>query len=199
MRLNDVRGRLKNMRRSQADLARHLELDPSSLVKVLAGSRRVTPVEVLKIEQYFGEALEVEGVGPVGARKARASSRVPVYGYAAAGGDDRIAFAEDRVLDYIDPPPWWNGAGELIYVRLVGESMEPRYFSGEILPVRLNVPPAKNQDCLILFNDATAIVKTFTGRRDGKVWALQYNERKEVHFEASSIQALHAVWKPGMF
>ncbi len=199
MHLSDIRGRLKVMRRPQADLARALDLDPSSLVKVLAGQRRLTPAEVGKIEGFFGEKLEVEAVS--GHRMRRQSADrdgLPVYGYAAAGGDDRVAVAEDRVLDYIPAPPFWRGGDGLIYVRLLGDSMEPRYFSGEIIPVRLGVPPAKGQDCLILFSDHSALVKTFVASRDGKVWVRQYNEPKEMAFEGASVQQLHAVWRPGM-
>ncbi|MGH8336028.1 MAG: S24 family peptidase [Gammaproteobacteria bacterium] len=196
MKLSDVRPRLRATHRSQADLARHLALDPSSLVKVLAGTRRVTPMEASQIEEFFGERLEVGALAPH--RRERTAPRgIPVYGYAAAGNNDRIAYADDRVLDYLDPPPFWSGAGDLIYVRLVGDSMEPRYFSGEIVPVRIDWPPAKGQDCLIVFKDGTAVVKTFMGRRDGKVFALQYNERQEIPFEATAVESIHTVWKPG--
>lgn len=167
------------------------------MTKTIRGGRRVTPAEVSKIEQYFGERLSVGVTAPHGVRR-RGQTRIPVYGYAAAGGEDRIAYTEDRVLEYFDPPPFWNGAGDLIYVRLVGDSMEPRYFSGEIIPIRMNVPPAKGQDALLLFNDATALVKNYVGQRDGKVFVRQYNEPKDIAYEGASVRSLHAVLKPGM-
>lgn len=197
MLLRDIPERLKLMRSRQADLARHLSLDPSSLTKTIKGSRRVTPVELAKMETFFGERLEVSNQAPISARRRMAPAKVPVYGY-AAGGEDRIAYADDRIIDYLDAPPFWNGTGELIYVRLPGDSMEPRYFSGEILPVRMNLPPAKGQDCLLLFNDSTALVKTYQGQRDGKVFARQYNIEKELMFEGASVQSMHAIWRPGM-
>lgn len=102
------------------------------------------------------------------------------------------------MLEYFDPPPFWNGSGELIYIRLVGDSMEPRYFSGEVVPVRLNLPPAKGQDALVLFNDATAVLKTYVGQNAGKVFVRQYNAPKEIIYEGSSVRSLSAVLKPGM-
>jgi phage repressor protein C with HTH and peptisase S24 domain len=187
------------MRRSQADLARALDLDPSSLTKTIKGARRVQPAEVIQIEKFFGEKLSVSTTeaAPIAPRR-RTPSKIPVYGYAAAGGDDRIAYADSQVIDYLDPPPFWRGGEDLAYVRLTGESMEPRYFSGEIVPVRLNLPPAKGQDCLIEFNDSTALVKTYQGQRDGRIFAEQYNERRGLDFDASSVRALHTIWKPGM-
>lgn len=198
MELSDIPSRLRVLRRSQADLARHLELDPSSLTKTIKGARRVQPAEIIKIEQYFGEKLSVSITAPVAPRRRLTPSKIPVYGYAAAGSEDRISYADSQVIDYLDPPPFWRGGEDLAYVRLVGESMEPRYFSGEIVPIRLNLPPAKGQDCLIEFRDDTALVKTYQGQRDGVVFAEQYNERKALSFDASSVRALHTVWKPGM-
>lgn len=198
MDLSDIPSRLRVLRRSQADLARHLGLDPSSLTKTIHGKRRVTPPEVAKIEAFLGERLAVTMTAPLGARRIQRPTKTPVYGYAAAGGEDRIAYADDQVLEYFDPPPFWNGSGELIYIRLVGDSMEPRYFSGEVVPVRLNLPPAKGQDALVLFNDATAVLKTYVGQNAGKVFVRQYNAPKEIIYEGSSVRSLSAVLKPGM-
>jgi phage repressor protein C with HTH and peptisase S24 domain len=198
MELSDIPARLATMRRSQADLARHLNLDPSSLTKTIKGDRRVQPAEVIQIEQFFGEKLSVSTTAAPRTMRRTTPTKIPVYGYAAAGGDERIAYADGQVIDYLDPPPFWRGGEDLAYVRLVGDSMEPRYFSGEIVPVRLNLPPAKGQDCLIEFNDSTALVKTYQGRREGRIFAEQYNERRGLDFDATSIRALHTIWKPGM-
>lgn len=199
MELKDVRNRLRALGRSQADLARHLELDPSSLTKTLNGERRLQAFEVVKLEEFFGDKLAVGGEPrAIGARRHAAVRRVPVYGYAAAGGDERIAFADDRVLEWREPPPFWNGAGELIYVRIIGESMEPRYFSGEVVPVRYGVPPAKNEDCLLEFTDNSVMIKTFGGHRDTTVFARQYNPPQELRLPAVNIRAVHAVWRPSL-
>lgn len=198
MEISDIPGRLRQMNRSQADLARHLSLDPSSLTKTIKGDRRVQPAEVVQIEQFFGEKLSVAVTAPVQIRRRATPTKIPVYGYAAGGDDDRIAYADDHVIDYLDPPPFWRGGDDLAYVRLTGESMEPRYFSGEVVPVRLNLPPAKGQDCLIEFTDSTALVKNYQGRRDGRIFAEQYNERKTLDFLATTVRALHTIWKPGM-
>ncbi len=200
MELSDIPDRLRLLRRSQADLARALKLDPSSLTKTIKGARRVQPAEVIEIEKFFGEKLSISTTeaAPQAPRRRTTPAKIPVYGYAAAGSDDRIAYADSQVIDYLDPPPFWRGGDDLAYVRLTGESMEPRYFSGEIVPVRLNLPPAKGQDCLIEFNDNTALVKTYQGQRDGRIFAEQYNERRGLDFDATSVRALHTIWKPGM-
>lgn len=201
MLLSDIPDRLKLLRRSQADLARHLELDPSSLTKTLKGERRVQPAERVRIEAYFGEKLDLEvtATAPGASRRRPVPQKIPVYGYAALGSDEAVAYAEDRVLDYLDPPPFWNGAGNVIYIRIIGESMYPRYFSGEIVPIRLDLPPARGQDCLVELADDTALVKTYQGQRDGQVWVQQYGDDPRTYgIEATRVRKLHAVWKPGM-
>lgn len=191
----DIPERLRQHGRNQSELARYLRLDPSSLTKTIKGKRKLTADELQQIEQFFlGVEPAAVDRGPV--RRRGQGLRIPVYGYAAAGGDDRIAYADDRVLDFLDPPPFWNGSGDLVYVRVVGESMEPRIFSGEVVPVRLNLPPGRGDDCLIEFTDGTAVVKTYQHRRDGRVFAHQYNPDKGVDFDAMHVAALHTVWRP---
>lgn len=202
MRVSDIPARLRLLNRSQADLARHLDnLDPSTMTKLIAGKRRVQAHEVAKLEAFFGEKLEIEGAAVDDrsfAPRRAAQRRIPVYGYAAAGGDDLVAYADDQVLEWREPPPLWNGAGYLAYVRLSGASMEPRYFAGELAPVLLGVPPANGQDCLIEFFNNTAAIKTYMGRKGNLLGVRQYNPAKDFQLPLSDVRALHAIWRPGL-
>lgn len=198
MDVSDIKLRLGQMQKRQADLARYLDLDPSSLTKTLKGERRFQPHEARALEQFFGEKITgLDDIAPVALRHTR-PRKIPLFGYAAAGGGDRIAYADDRVLDWLDPPPFWTAQWDLVYVRITGESMEPRIHSGEIVPVRIGFPPASNDDCLIEFNDSTALVKTYKGQRDNRVHAWQYQPAGAVDFDATSVRALHTIWRPGM-
>lgn len=201
MEISEIPSRLRQLKRSQADLARHLNLDPSSLTKTLKGERRLRADELLKIEQFFGEPIDREAaVEQLSERRRSAPRRIPVYGYAAAGGSERIAINPGQVIDWVDAPPLWNGVGDLAVVRIIGDSMEPRYFAGEAVTVRLGLPPARGQDCLIEFNDGSGLIKSYRGQRDGQVFAWQYNppsdEGNEVRYDASSVRAIHAVDLP---
>lgn len=200
MELKDIPSRLRAIGRSQADLARHLDLDPSSLTKTLKGLRNVQAAEVVKIEDFLGEKLTLPDAEPrlFGVRRGPTPRKIPVYGYAAAGGEERVALADNRVLEWREPPPYWSGAGDLVYVRIIGDSMEPRYFDGELVPVRFGVPPAKHEDCLIEFTDSTCLVKRYNGRVSSTVLARQFNPEGEIKIDATKIQALHAVWRPAL-
>lgn len=202
MRLQDIPNRLAKIGKKQADLSRVLELDPSSLTKTIKGTRNVQASEIPLIEQFFSEKLDLDDGGAkrtVGSgRRAHPPHQIPVYGYAAAGGGDRIAFSQDNVLEYREPPPYWSGAGQLIYVRIIGDSMERRYFSGEVVAVRLGVPPGKNDDCLIEFHDGSVLIKNYGGERDQTIFARQYNPEQELKIPGADVRALHAVWRPGL-
>lgn len=198
MELKDIPNRLKAMNRSQADLARHLELDPSSLTKTIQGRRRVQAAEVIRIQEFFGDKLLLDDGGPGGGalRRTQTQRRVPVYGYAAPGHDDLIAFGEAHVLEWREPPPYWTGGGLLAYARIRGEAMEPRYFSGELVPIRLGVEPAKHEDCLVEMTDGTAQVRRYDGRKSGLILLHQYNPEAEMKLDATKVRNLHAVWRP---
>lgn len=201
MEISEIPSRLRALKRSQADLAKHLNLDPSSLTKTLKGERRLKADELLKIEQYFGEALDRGAtVETLSTRRPTAPRRIPVYGYAAAGGEERIAINAGQVIDWVDAPPLWNGLGDLIVVRVIGDSMEPRYFAGEAVVVHVGLPPGRGQDCLIEFHDGSAVIKNYRGQRDGVVFAWQYNpprdQDNELRFDGASVKAIHAVDLP---
>lgn len=201
MEISEIPSRLRSLKRSQSELARHLNIDPSSLTKTLKGERRLKADELIKIEQFFGEKIDREGaVESLSARRQTAPRRIPVYGYAAAGGQERVAINAGQVIDWVDAPPLWNGLGDLIVVRIIGDSMEPRYFAGEAVVVHVGLPPGRGQDCLIEFHDGSGVVKNYRGQRDGVVFAWQYNppmdQEGEIRFDGSSVKAIHAVDLP---
>ncbi|SFK42082.1 helix-turn-helix domain-containing protein [Caulobacter sp. UNC279MFTsu5.1] len=201
MEIPEIPARLRSMKRSQSDLARHLGIDPSSLTKTLKGERRLKADELIKIEQFFGEKVDREAtVEALSSRRSTAPRRIPVYGYAAAGGQERVAINAGQVIDWVDAPPLWNGLGDLIVVRIIGDSMEPRYFAGEAVVVHIGLPPGRGQDCLIEFNDGSGVIKNYRGQRDGQVFTWQYNPPKgqenELRFDGASVKAIHAVDLP---
>ncbi|ODT88131.1 MAG: hypothetical protein ABS78_09575 [Phenylobacterium sp. SCN 70-31] len=200
MELKDIPGRLKASNRTQADLARHLDLDPSSLTKTIKGLRNVQAAEVVKIEEFFGEKLTVVAAETrlIGSRRAATGRRVPVFGYLAKDTLDQISLGEDHVLEWREPPPYWSGAGELMYVRIIGDVMEPRYFDGELVPIRYGVPPAKGEDCLVEYKDGGATVRRYGGRASTMVLLGQYHPPTEQKIDATKVKALHAVWRPAL-
>lgn len=182
MEPKEIRERLRRSGRSQASLGRHLGASKDSVSRLLSGQRRMQAVELRQIEEFFADD------GP----KGPAFETIDVYGYAQAGGTDRIGLASDQVIDRIEIPAGMV-RGPAIGIRVAGDSMEPRLFSGETVIVALNVAPARDRDCVVEFRDGTGIVKQYRGQREGQVFLWQYNPEEELRVDASKVKAIHAV------
>lgn len=178
----DVGARLQEEGRTQAAFARHMGVSPWAANRLVRSPRQLTPSEVARVEDFFGDGPPPEPT----------LQRVPVFGFAAAQNDDYIAFAPDSVMDYVDVPTGLT-RGETIAVRVRGDSMEPRLFSGETLIVGLNVSPNRFGDCVVELRDNTIMVKQYRGQRDGRVHLYQYNPEREISLDGSRIRAVHAV------
>ena len=192
----DIPDRLRRAGRNQSELARFLALDPSSLTKTIKGTRALKVDELNKIEQFFeGDGYEVPVISTATRRPQR---RIPIYGYAAGGGggEERIAFNSGGIIDFIEPPPLWNGAGDLMGIRILGDSMVPRLFEGEMVIAQVNLPPLRGQDAVIEMTDGSALVKTYRGSTARVIEAEQWNPQKPLTVDKERVRAVHAVvWR----
>lgn len=195
-----VKAKLEEMGRgAQAELGRRLKMDPAQLNRTLKsnGEPKVSQNQV--IERFFDEASSTEGLAITSERQtfaAPAGRQTPVYGYAAAsdGPDGRIAFNSGDVLEWIELPAGMQPPGDVFVARAIGSSMYPRIFDGEMLVVRRAVPPRRDKEAIFEFKDGTAVVKTYKGARDGRLFGQQYNPEKLLDWPADEIKAVHDVW-----
>jgi phage repressor protein C with HTH and peptisase S24 domain len=183
MKGTDIKLRLDDAGRKQVDLARHLGKSVHALNRLVHSDRELTASEISQVDTFFNDNA---------APAAPATIRVPVYGYASATDGDRVSMSSDQILDHIELP---NGMarGEIIAIRVAGDSMEPRLFSGEIVIVGRNVAPSRFGDCVVELRDGSGIVKQYRGSRDGYVFLHQYNPDKEIRLRADEVRAIHAV------
>ncbi|TCS14565.1 S24 family peptidase [Caulobacter sp. BK020] len=198
MDISDLPERLRRIGKKQADLSRFTGIDPSSLTKTINGTRQLKADELLKIEEFFSTsgATSETPVANLAGRRRAPQTRVPVYGYAAPQGDEHISFSPDKIIDWIDPPPFWSGAGDLVAVRALGDSMEPRLFAGEIAIAHIGLSPGRGRDCLIEFTDGTVQIKVYKSQKDGQVFVQQFNPDRLISIPATKVRALHAItWR----
>lgn len=122
------------------------------------------------------------------------SRSLPVFGYAAAGGDETIALNEGQIIEWLQLPLGLElGPGDWFAVRSIGSSMEPRIFPGEYLVVRRGFPPGHNKDVVVEFTDGTGVVKTYKAQRDGRVFVEQFNPPRGLDYDATKVRRLHGV------
>jgi phage repressor protein C with HTH and peptisase S24 domain len=182
MKPPEIRTRLRETGRSQIALATYIGKSKDSVSRLLKGERQLDFEEAEKIKAFFD----------VDAAPEPAFQQIPVFGYAAAGSNDRIALASDQVLDRIEVPVGL-ARGEVFAVRVAGDSMEPRLYSGELVIVARGVPPTRNGDCVVEMRDGSALVKVYRGQRDGQVFLYQHNPEQEVRVPADQVRGMHAV------
>lgn len=179
---SEIKSRLRSTGRNQAALGRHIGVSKDSISRLMKGERKVSAEEAIKIKAFFAD--DPAATPPV--------DMLDVYGYAQAGGEDHIGMASDQVIDRIEVPAGLV-RGQAIGIRVAGDSMEPRLYSGETVIVGLNVPPERDRDCVVELKDGTGMVKQYKGRRDGQIFLHQYNPDRELRIDATRVKAIHAV------
>lgn len=184
MKPPEIRSRLKATGRSARALADYVGVSKDSMSRLLNEQRTMGVEEAERIKSFFGDDRP----------EPPEYIRLPVFGYAAAGGQDRVAMASDQVLDYVEIPPGLV-RGDAFGVRVAGESMYPRLFSGETVIAERNVPPVRNREVVVELTDGTGLVKEYRGMRDGVLFLFQYAPEEEVRVPLTKVRAMHAAFR----
>lgn len=182
MKPAEIRTRLNETGRTQMALARAVGKSKDSISRLLKGERSLDVDEAEQIQRFFGDDQP----------RAPVFIQLPVYGYVAPGALDRVSIEPDQVLDRLEIP---SGLlrGEGIVVRVPGDTMEPRLYSGETVIAGRNVPPQRLGDCVVELKDGTAMVKQYRGQRDNVVFLHQHNPDQEIRIDATKVKGVHAV------
>ncbi|MDA4844102.1 LexA family transcriptional regulator [Hoeflea poritis] len=123
--------------------------------------------------------------------------RIPVFGQAVGGVDGEFVMNGNRLDDVFSPPSLSSVAGAYA-VYVAGESMEPRYFDGEIVFVNPS-KRARRGDFVVAqiqaeeHGPALAYVKRFVRWNAEELVLAQYNPEKELHFPAGQVISVHLV------
>jgi phage repressor protein C with HTH and peptisase S24 domain len=125
------------------------------------------------------------------------ATRIPVYGQAVGGRDGEFILNGNQVADILAPPSLSRIAGAYA-VYVVGDSMEPRYFAGEMVFVNPRLPISKGAFVVaqIAIGDDEiphAYVKRFVSSDARRLRLEQYNPSKILEFPAASVVSVHRV------
>lgn len=188
----DVKRQLDGMPRgSPYRLAQKLGMNSSFFYRKLGGHTALTAAQASGAAAFF-EDTEAHPEPTEAAPLPGAPRRLPVYGYAAMGGEDLIALNDGQVVEWMELPMGLEvGPGDWFVVKGIGSSMEPRIFAGEALLIRRRHPPTRGRDVLVEFADGSGVIKTYHGQRDGRVFVEQWNEHRLLDYDATRVKALH--------
>jgi len=122
---------------------------------------------------------------------------IPVFGQAVGGKDGEFVLDGNQVSEVLAPASLANVPGAYA-VYVVGDSMEPRYFAGEIAFVSPRLPISRGAFVVVqVAGNAEGAFRAFVKRlvsQDTKRLRLeQYNPKKVIEFPASKVVSVHRI------
>lgn len=124
-------------------------------------------------------------------------SSIPLYGQAEAGRDGSFPLNGNHIQDIIAPPSLAGVVGAYA-VMVVGDSMEPRYFSGETVFVNPRAPIRRNDFVVAQIaadegEPPLAFIKRFVSREKTKLRLFQLNPKKDLEFPVARVVSVHRI------
>lgn len=198
--------------RSQADLARHLGIQPPMVSKMVRGERKIQAVELDRMRAFFGvtiaESTTVKMVeknkrlllggfvDPEISAPLRSDMQrdLPVLG-SVSGGKGGLQM-NGNAVDYVRRPPRLVGRTDVFALYVEDTSMVPAYKPGALVIVEKARPPAPGDDVVIEVmedGDQRALIKNLVFLNHKIVRLQQYNPAKEIEIERSRVVTIHRV------
>lgn len=123
---------------------------------------------------------------------------IPLYGHAVGGIDGEFVLNDGTKLADIDAPPVLAGISGAYAVTVSGESMEPRYFDGEVVFVHPKRRPIKGDFVVAQIENPNegpplAYVKRLVRYNEGGLVLEQFNPPKELRFPAQAVRSVHVI------
>lgn len=189
--------------KSQADLARHLGMAAPQVNKIIKGKRGIKSAEADAIRQFFGGAsyarapvMDVRRVDTPKEFPTRSSMPrdVPLLG-TVWGGESGDFSMNGETGDYMRRPPHYIGRADLFSLYVRGESMQPRYFSGELIYVEKQRPPQNGDHVVVeLHPDESGVceayLKQLVAITPTKIRLQQYNPNKIIEIERKRVSQI---------
>ncbi len=123
--------------------------------------------------------------------------KIPVYGQAVGGLDGEFEMNGQFIQEVICPPAL-SQVSDAYAVFVSGESMEPRYFDGELLYVHPHRRPKKGDFIVAQIQPGEngprmAFIKRFERWNSEELIIEQYNPAKELKFPTGQVVSVHVV------
>ena len=121
---------------------------------------------------------------------------LPVMG-AVKGGAEGFYFNEGEAKEFVVRPPAMGGVSNAFALYVDGESMEPRYYAGEMLYVNPNRPITRRCFVAVEMNDGQGLIKQFVRRNDDHLVLAQFNPPKEIRLPVAQVKRIYRITGSG--
>ena len=207
---NRLRELLRRKKKSNIWLAERLGVHPVTISKLITGKLPMAPHWVEKIAKELNiEPIELlTDLSQTQHQPPAAESRfpvdVPVMGVAAGAGAAEGALLVDQSapIAYVKRPPGLTQSRDIYALHVIGDSMEPRYFDGELVFVSPSKPHRRGDHVIILVSHfegdiQRAYLKRFISATAQEIITEQYNPPgSEMRFSRRTVTAIHRVLTP---
>jgi phage repressor protein C with HTH and peptisase S24 domain len=174
--------------------------------------RRFLPFELARdLEAIFaphgvesGTVLQLAGIepgAPVERRDsaplrspsaAQAQRDLPVMG-AVRVGSEGFHFNQGEAKEFVERPANLKGVFNALALYMDGDSMEPRYFAGELLYVNPNRPLTRNCFVAVELADGQGVIRQFMRRSEDEVILQQFNPMREHRLKAGEVRKIYRI------
>ncbi len=132
----------------------------------------------------------------VAAKEADIPIDLPILGTAAAAIIGAVTLGQ--AIGFLRRPPALLSTPDAYALYVAGDSMEPRYRSGDVVYVNPHRPCRQGDDVVIQTrlragDDITGYVKTLVSRSPREVVVRQYNPASTIEYRAPTVIAVHRV------
>lgn len=127
--------------------------------------------------------------------------KIPVYGSAVGGVDGEFAM-NGGILYEVDAPPVLNNVTGAYAVLISGDSMEPRYFDGDMAYINPDRRVTKGDFVIAQIRNEVdgpllAFVKRFVRHNAEELVLEQYNPPKQLRFPHDQVHSVHYIAMAG--
>jgi phage repressor protein C with HTH and peptisase S24 domain len=127
--------------------------------------------------------------------------RIPVLGRGMSGDDGQLVM-NGEVVDTVMCPPDLEHVPDAYAVYVAGDSMEPRYFAGELVYVHPTRPYRRNDFVVVQIDPGNGdpplgFIKQFITITPTRLVLCQFNPKKEIEFERERVVSIHKIMFAG--
>ncbi|HET6161203.1 MAG TPA: S24 family peptidase [Dongiaceae bacterium] len=171
------------------ELARALE-DMFVRQGVAAGA--VLQLAGLEGSQNLPARAGAAAMRPVSLNAAAGQRDLPVHSIFREGSDS-FWFVEGDAKEFVERPANLRGVANAFALYADGESMQPRYFAGELLFVNPNRPITPNCFVAIEMTDGSGQVRQFLRRTHDGVFVRRFNPEQELRLPVPQVKRMYRI------